>query len=421
MGLFLRVQITAPSSSARGCNLAFGLTPEGFNPKTTADVLSSVQAAQTQQIDPNLDLQPTNPLGVLNGIVADEIGQLWQALLGLYSGMSPDDASDDQLTSLGLLTGTRRNDPQPTQVLACTVNVDAGFNAAPGTMFAHIVGDAVAVFANKEIINNPNGFADDLTVDFVAIADGPQQCLAHTLTVIAQPLTGWNSVDNGNDGITGANIESDASLRLRREQELSAAGTSTAEAIRSAILEASQQNVFSSLVQSCTVLTNDTDSVDVNGLPAHSFEVICYQPGHTDDDDQALADLIASNKGGGINTWGGVVKSHVDSQGLSETIRFTRPDPIQIYIAITIVRSSTEIYAGDAAIKQVLADYGNTIGAGGTVVIKHLEARTFDVKGVFDIASLLVDMIPSPIGTSNIVINIRQVPTFSTANVDVTS
>src|SRR5262249_43302973 len=155
----------------------------------------------------------------------------------------------------------------------------------PGTMFAAITGIPAAQFTNKTAVSNPGGVPADETVDFVAVNTGPQQYLAHTLTVIAVPLSGWNSIDNDNDGSVGQDQEGDPSLRTKREEELSGGGSSTADAIRSAVLVASQNGAFTSDVVSCKVLFNDADAVDANGLPAHSIEVICYQPGNTSDDD----------------------------------------------------------------------------------------------------------------------------------------
>lgn len=399
----------------------YGLIASGFNAKQIDEVLADAQAKEQQLIDPNIDVQPTNPLGVLNGIMAAELADLWLLLLALYAGMDPDTAANDQLTGLALLTGTERQAPYPTIVTGCTVNVDASFSADPGTMFASITGNAAALFTNRAIVSNPAGVAANIDADFVAVNDGPQQCLAGTLTVISSALSGWNSITNPEDGIPGAEVETDLSLRIHREEELSAAGSSTADAIRADILKASEDDLFSSKVTSVTVLYNDTDAYDANGLSPHSIEVICYQPGFTSDDNLALATLILKSKGAGIGTRGLSSRNVTDDQGFVEVVYFTRPSEVDIWVAVTVTKDAT-LFPVDGAtqIGEAITSYGDGLGAGGEVYAKHVASKVFDVLGVLDWTVFTIDTIDPPVGTANIVITVRQVAAFDTSRVAVT-
>src|SRR6266567_751599 len=194
-----------------------GLTPSGFDVKTRDQILGDMEAKQLAGISPALDVQPTDPIGMLNGIVADEAFALWQLGGALYDGMDPDEAVDDQLTGLALITGTPREAATKTQVLACVVNVAPGTYTA-GAMHATVIGSAGSKqFTNKTDVVNSGFIAANFNVNFQSVDTGPVQCLAGTLTVIAQPLSGWNSITNPTDGVVGADVESDADLRLRRD------------------------------------------------------------------------------------------------------------------------------------------------------------------------------------------------------------
>lgn len=59
----------------------------------------------------------------------------------------------------------------------------------------------------------------------------------NSLTQILTPLAGWQEINNFQAGTPGRDIETDAELRLRRQQSLSIIGASTVESIRARILQ----------------------------------------------------------------------------------------------------------------------------------------------------------------------------------------
>lgn len=406
----------------------YGVVPTGFNVKPRDAILTDIETVQLAEISPSLDVQATSLLGINNGIVAQAVADAWLALAATYAARDPDSATDSALTSVALLTGTERQGANPTVVVA-TVNVDGGFNAAPETMFASIVGNPAAIFTNVEEVDNPGGSPADFPVTFRAINPGPQQCLAGTLTVIAQALTGWNSVTNAEDGTVGNAVESDPNLRLKRQQELSRAGSSTAAAIRADILTQMQPPVTTSATINVTVLHNDTNIVDANNLPSHSIEVIAYQPGNTSDDDQLLADAIAVAKADGIDTYGLASKMVTDDQGISQAIRYTRPAPLVLYVAITVRVDATFPLDGADLVKQELVDYAQLeFGPGQEVILDALKSCVYPqpadsskgVQGVKKVTSFAVGLVPSPVTTADIPVNVRQVADFDTARISVT-
>jgi hypothetical protein len=103
--------------------------------------------------------------------------------------------------------------------------------------------------------------------DFTATTTGANPLPANSLTEIVTPVVGWNSVLNLSAGTTGTELETDDALRIRRAQSI-LIGNATEGAILN--------NVFNNItgITNVAVYSNRTDSIDVDGRPPHSFEVV---------------------------------------------------------------------------------------------------------------------------------------------------
>jgi uncharacterized phage protein gp47/JayE len=405
----------------------YGITATGFNAKPQAQILADINAYLLANIDAALNVNPPEPIGVLNGIVSAMFSELWQLMLALYSGMDPDVGTGDQLAGLLLLRGDIRLNATFTLSPGCVVNVNAGFSANAGTMIAAVTGTTPpSLFTNKTLVSSAGG--GNVTVDFVAVNSGPVACNAGTL-VINQALAGWNSITNSNAPTLGQSIETDPAFRLRSAQGLAAAGTSTPAAIKAAVLLQMITPTTSSNTTNCTVLFNDSDATDTNGLPPHRLEVIAYQPGNTSNDDQLLANLIFSLKAAGIGTYGLASKTATDTQGNSEVILYTRPSTVRLYVSVSIhINSAT--FAGDTAVQNAVAKYSTTgVSPGGTVYLAGIVAALMPVAtdpsagvaGVLGVTLSLVklDTVTPPVATSDFALGIRQVGTIAAGDVTV--
>lgn len=401
----------------------FGVTPQGFVVKPIDQILADIEAVQLAKISPTLDVQPTAIMGVMNGQVAAEVSEIWELAAALYNGMDPDNATSDQLASLSLITGTKRQNATTTVVTGCVVNVAAGFHAAPGFMVARMVGNDVNLFTNLDPVDNPGGTAANVTVDFACLDAGPILAPAGTLTVKAVPLAGWNTITNPIDGLPGKPIETDADLRVQRNIELELAGNSTADAIEADVFGKMQPPTTTVQTTSVRCLFNDTDATDSNGVPPHSVEVIARAPGATADDDTALANLILKSKSAGTGTSGTTSKVVKDSQRNETVISFTRPADTDIYIDVTVV-TDPETFpptGGAALIQAALVAYGNNTYQPGTDVFsKKLADQVFTVPGVVDWTVFNIGTAPSPSSGANIPIDIRHVAVLSTSRINVT-
>lgn len=387
----------------------YGVTPTGFSAKTLEETLAEIEADERANISASLDTSAASPVGQLNGIFASKLRELWELAQAAYDGFDPDAASGAALTALSLLTGTSRLGATKGLVL-CTVDLDAGGYTA-GQLIASVTGNPSARFTNTTAITAPGG--PIVGVEFEAESTGPVLALAGTLTVIAEPVVGWNSVTNPADAVPGTDEETDVALRLRRELELTAVGSSTVDAIRADVLQVSG-------LLSVTVFENTTLTADANGLPGKSFEVVLFDgivPAAVDDE---VAQAIWDSKPAGIQAFGTSSGTAVDAQGVSHTVAFTRVTVRDVWLEFDV--STDADYAGDAAVKSAVAAFGDSsLAIGEDVYISQVDAAVMGVAGLVEITATRAGFTISPVGIVNLVIGVREIADLDTGRIVVNS
>jgi hypothetical protein len=231
-----------------------------------------------------------------------------------------------------------------------------------------------------------------------------------TITVIETPVSGWQSVINLEDADLGADIETDESLRIRRELELARAGKSPADAIRADILDVEG-------VTHATVFYNDTDETDADGVPPHSVEVLVRGG-----DDQDIWDTLFDSVAAGIRTFGTEEGTTEDSEGTEHPIKFSRPEEIEIYVDVFVTKDPDTYPAdGDDQIKEAIVTAGDARGAGLDAVASWVTAQVFSVTGVLDVTGVQIDDAPAPSGSATIPITKRQLAKYDTSRITVTA
>lgn len=209
---------------------------------------------------------------------------------------------------------------------------------------------------------------------FEAVNTGSIQALVGTVNEIITPVSGWQSVTNYIEGLTGRARETDAELRLRARGSR-VLGSGSVEAIQARL----RQNVLN--VVTALVFENRTAFVDQLGRPPHSFEAVVL--GGADD---AIAKEIWDNKPAGIETFGTEEVYITDSNGDSQLIKFSRPVRIYIWIKCQIrVGSGTFPINGTDVIRTSLADFGNdNFNIGEKILYQQFYEPVYDVAGVLE-------------------------------------
>lgn len=393
----------------------FGVTPTGFVLPGQQDLLDLVVADQKAIISSNVDTSSDSVLGQINGVFTRQLMAVYEAVQVAYSSNDPDVVEGFLQTQLAKLTGTPRLAARPSTVpLSCVLA--AGTTLIAGTTLVGIAGNPSSQWTPAATYTAAT--TGTFAVPFQNIATGPNAAAAGTITVITTPVTGWNGVTNLLDAALGTDIESDTDLRIRREQELQGSGASTAGAIRAALLKIG--GTVGPFITTVTVLHNESDVVDANGLPPHSFEPIIYEAG-TAVANNTIAQTIWDESPAGIRSYGALSGAAIDAQGNAHTVFFSRVTQVPIYIAFAA--STGAAYVGLTAFKaQVAAACTASFGGGIPIDPYSVIAATFglgaNISGMSD-DTAPIGSVPVGITTTTIPIGPLQIGTFDSSRITI--
>lgn len=384
-----------------------GLTDTGFSRPLQADIADQILADERGSISDQLDGSESSAIGNLNQVFADQLAQAWEVLEEAVNGYDPENATDSRLVALSLLTGTIRRGASAGLVTA-HINLDAALTFAPGALVAHVTNDPSNRWSNRDTVTSTA--AGDYDVTFISEDLGSGTvAAAGTLTVIASPVTGWNSITNVADATEGKDQESIEDLRVRREEEIALPGSGTVDAIRADVVDVTG-------VIECIVNENTGDTTDANGVPGHAFQAVVWDGSPAAALDNDIAQAIYGSRPAGIASVGSQRGSATTADGRVVTVAFERATVVQIYVSVQIV-SALGVAAADVK-AAILASIPTLVG--GDVVYARVSGSVFNVSGVDDYVFVHIGTAPSPSGTSNIAIGPAQIAILQSSNITVT-
>lgn len=400
-----------------------GLTPAGLEVETLETLVASIAADLHTEIDPALDVGAETPLGQIVTIFSDRLASAWEALALLYRAIDPNQAEGFLLDIIGSLRGIPRRQARNSTVLAMIQITGGPGTIVPAGFTVSDVDQTVRWLLVDPFTAPSNGFYE---LTFHSEEAGPFTALSGTLTEVVTPVAGVNNFGNGDDATPGQLAETDPNYRVRMELALAQPGSSTVDAIRSALLAEGPTSI-----SDLAVYENTADTSTLIGstyLPGHSILVLMRSPDFgTTEFNNAVAQIIWNNRPAGIETVGDEEGTAVDSEGLSRTVLFDEPTEISIYfdIQITVNSRFPTGGAGETAVKERLVSYLSSVTTTGTDVVA-LQGRSCllevngGVPGVVDVPVFYQD--PGTFGANplNITINPDRIATFNTANVLVT-
>lgn len=462
----------------------YGLTLTGFLPKTQDTCRQEMTASIQKLRGASVDCSDGSLEGQWIGIFSEREAVIWDLGQQLYSSIDPDAATGTAQDAVCAITGTRRasalssttvetltGNPttsvgqgsqikttstaavfatQSTAVIASVAAWQTGHayaNARAGTTLGDRVTNGGNVYECITAGTSAGGggpltTAADITDNtahwrYLGAGTGAVDVLAASLVkdaivavsgdlnVINTPVGGWSGAINMLDAALGNVVQADGPLRVTREAELAQSGAGPADALRAKIL-----NVAG--VTSCTVFHNDTNLTDGNGQPAHTVQVLVEGGDNT-----AIATVLKNNVVGGILTFGTTTVIINDSQGTPQTMKFTRPSTVTIYVDVTLTYNPASASQGgypsdgDAEVQAAIAKFGTGMSAGRDVVASSLAAAVFSVfvngvqvagvQGVLDVTLVKIGTSASPTLSTTIVITPFQKAAFDTSRVTVHS
>lgn len=211
--------------------------------------------------------------------------------------------------------------------------------------------------------------------EFVGAIKAP----ANTITSPITPQT-VISVTNTKAVGVGRERETDEEARVRASKSLSVSGSSTYAAMLAAMLNLPE-------VSNVIIEENETNTVDGNGLPPHSFSVILSAPNNTEVD-QLIAKTIWEEKPLGIQTHGTTTIPYVDETGTTRNIKFSRPSKVIVAVRVTYTLYEEETPSDniEEVIQNAVVSYGNSLTSGVDVIPKRFYESIYNsTRGIEDV------------------------------------
>jgi uncharacterized phage protein gp47/JayE len=314
-------------------------------------------------------------LDVLFAVLANELGNLGEALQSLNDQLDPDSAQGTQLDGIGALRGIARN--QATHSTATvTLTGTAGTVIPQGKIVEGGGTDGAARWALTDDATIGGGGTVSATVQ--AVEAGAVAALATEIDTIVTPVSGWTAVSNAAAATAGRALETDSAYRLRQAASLQFAGSGSTNAIRAALTDLDY-------IDTAIVIENDTAaSVTTGGvnLDPQSIAIILDPPGAdlTTAQKEEIAETVYERLAAGIKTNGSDnVVTITGGDGLTKTVRWDDVADLSVTVAVTVVLDTGYVLADvSQAVKDAVAAYFADAAIGEEITDDDLKAGRND-------------------------------------------
>lgn len=361
----------------------YGLTSEGYVAPTTAELLDMIRADYEAATGLEIDWEYDVFLGQITAIMATRLGELAEANQAVYDSWDVNNATGLQLGNLALIVGVTRNPATPSTATV-TLGGTAGTVVTEGKVVEGGGADGKARWRLTEDVTIGGGG----TVDVLVEAEEPGATLAQATEIdaIVTPVAGWASVTNAAAATPGADEETDAELRLRRQQSLQISGGRSLNAIRANVLEVDG-------VQAAVVIDNpDFSEQVVQGItmPPCSLAVVVH-PTLTTEQEEEVARVIYDLIAAGIQTVGtDVVATVTGLDGFAKTINFDYADDLTVNVATTVVlKDGCGLSDVEDLVEEAIVAYFLTLSVGSSVRRLMIWAALAAIEGIDEVTVLL--------------------------------
>lgn len=383
-----------------------GLTTSGFAAKTLTEILDSVKARLRSSFGSAVDTNTDSVIMVTLNPVLLEVEELWQGAQGQYDFLNKNNSEGVPLDNIGAIINVPR--------LAGTssvVDVDVTGTAATvipaGTIRS--VEDTNEPFQTLIDYTLPASGSQPYSIEMSALNDGPIPAVAGTLNQGSLP-SGVTIMTNPTDATLGTDDETDEAYRIGMGTRLAAIGNGTVIAIKAAISSVDG-------VTAVTVLENDTNTTDSDGLPPHSIRALVSGT-YTNQD---VIDALGENKGAGTFTDGTIPGTYTDPvDGQEFDINFSSPAEISMYVSVVVTSSDATFPAtGLVDVKNAIIAEGLTFELGDDVILPRLQSAVTSVPGIVSY-TLFFATTATPVTDTTVTISNSEIADFDTADISVT-
>lgn len=300
------------------------LTPTGYKLKTQNEWFDE-ERQMYLDIDADWNLDPSTPDGLKLAHDAEVFGALDETLQQAYNSKDPNKASGYDLDVISSLTGTTRGEGSPSTITGFVLTGVPGTVVPAGTVFESVVTGTRWTLDQTWALDS-NGTA---TVNITCTTVGAIEADSNTVTRIITTVAGLTSVNNPSPATRGTGVENDSSLRVKRATAVGRPGNNQMDSMLGELYAVEG-------TRRVKVYENDTNSTDVNGLPAHSIAPIVDGGA---DYNVALAIYLKKNPGVALYQAGTPVSVNVTSPTYpsnQKIIKFSRPIYVDMIVAIEV-------------------------------------------------------------------------------------
>jgi uncharacterized phage protein gp47/JayE len=323
------------------------ISATGITAPSYQEILEFLKAQYRAIYGEDTYLEPDSQDGQFISIIAMAINDTNNASIQAFTSFSPSSAQGAALSSNVKINGIAR-------AAASFSTCDVVIVGQAGT----IITDGViqdAQLQNRwslpaEVVIPLSG---EITVTATCEVVGAIAATAGTLTKIATPTRGWQTVTNPSAATPGQPVETDAQLRQRQTVSVALPSRTVLEGTIGAVAAVPG-------VVRYRAYENDTSATDSNGIPSHSISLVV-----DGGDAQRIAQAIAAKKTPGTGTYGTTTEIVTDIYDIAHPISFFRPTDAAITAAVTIKALTGYTTTVGDAIKQAIADYVNGVEIGG--------------------------------------------------------
>lgn len=378
----------------------------------TSTIKTDVEGEYKNALGIDLDVTSSTPQGRLIETETLSRADVLATNALVANALNPNTSFGVFLDAISALTGTKRKSATKTEVLV-TLAGRSGTVIPAGSQARTDAGNVFELVDSFTIPSNGSG-----TAYFQAIETGVIPCAIGTLNQIVTPILGWETINNPVAAVIGVEVESDASLRIRRKKEMYS-GAALLDSIKSAIMQV--DGVLSAYINENE--TNGTKEIDGVSLNPHSIYVVVDGGSNSD-----IANAIWLHKSLGCGYTGTIEETVYGPYNVPYTVKFNRPtyQPIKLSVNVTASKNSdTENVAQQ--VKDALSAWANGEINGVDGLSLGTDVSPFEAAGAITtqlpdlfVSNVKVALSSGTLSTSTLTIKVFEKATLSQDDITVT-
>jgi hypothetical protein len=329
--------------------MADAINENGLTVKTLTEIETDLKAGLRDIYGDDINLEQNSPDGQMVGIIAQAATDLRELLVNINNSFDPDFAVGRLLDERVVINNIQRRGGTFTTVeieivvdrTVTLVGLDGDYNNLDGTGYT-VQDDAGNQFI---LVDTTEITAGTHTKNFRAKQIGKVEVTENTITTPTTSVLGVVSVNNPSGALEiGQNEETDAELRVRRQQSVALGSVGYLNGILGAVLALDG-------VTDAKIYENVENAEDDDDIPAHGIWLIVEGGANTD-----IGNVIYEKKSYGANMKGEVEVEIETASGATFTALFDRPSAKNLHIRFEIKPTQVGATFDQAAIKQYIVD-----------------------------------------------------------------